>query len=203
MRYLVTGTNRGIGLELTRQLLARGDTVIGTLRAEPPGELNKLAGERLRLVRCDVTEPESLGALAEALDGVALDVVINNAGVIGGMTSLERVDLADARRTFEVNALGPLADDDDERARGRRGLCGRRRTTGDGTTRDGGANEESRRYPLRDKASRSELAEAAVVGAAQRQLSRVLQSETDPQTKATAESALAQLRALIGLRSAA
>lgn len=109
MRYLVTGTNRGIGLELTRQLLARGDTVIGTLRAEPPGELNKLAGERLRLVRCDVTEPESLGALAEALDGVALDVVINNAGVIGGMTSLERVDLADARRTFEVNALGPLA----------------------------------------------------------------------------------------------
>lgn len=65
------------------------------------------------------------------------------------------------------------------------------------------ASEESRRYPLRDKASRSELAEAAVVGAAQRQLSRVLQSETDPQTKATAESALAQLRALIGLRSAA
>lgn len=62
--------------------------------------------------------------------------------------------------------------------------------------------EESRRYPLRDQASRRELGQAAVIGAAQRRLQRVLQSETDPRTRETAESALAQLRAMVGMRAA-
>ncbi len=64
------------------------------------------------------------------------------------------------------------------------------------------ASEESRRYPVRDQASRRELGQAAVVGAAQRRIQRVLQTETDPHTRATAESCLADLRALIGMRAA-
>lgn len=112
MRYLVTGTNRGIGLEFVRQLVARGDHVLATARdLDRAPQLRALAASHahLELVACDVAEPATLIAIEQALGSGALDVVINNAAVMGGMTSLEHLDLADARRTFDVNALGPLA----------------------------------------------------------------------------------------------
>src|SRR4051794_23567816 len=89
---LVTGANRGLGLEFARQLLARGDRVIAACRH--PGKasaLNLLAGEypgRLRVAPLDVTEPRSHAALARELpllaDGHPLDLLINNAGVLRG-----------------------------------------------------------------------------------------------------------------------
>ncbi len=92
MKVLVTGTNRGIGQELVRQLAARGDEVVAITRAD-----------------CDVGDPASIAALAKRLDGVALDIVINNAGVWGGEhQSATNFDPVEAMATYQINALGPL-----------------------------------------------------------------------------------------------
>jgi NAD(P)-dependent dehydrogenase (short-subunit alcohol dehydrogenase family) len=111
MRFLVTGANRGIGLELTRQLLARGDHVLATARVpEAAGELNGLgpADGRLQVLRCDVGSDSSVLDLAATIGEVAIDVVINNAGIMGEMASLEAMDLASALHTIDVNAFGPV-----------------------------------------------------------------------------------------------
>ena len=103
--WLVTGTSRGLGLELVRQLHARGDDVIATCRTRTP-ELDEIG---CRVVDgIDVGSDEVGAALRRALgDAQALDVVVNNAGV-GRWDTLETVDLDAARDELEVNALGPL-----------------------------------------------------------------------------------------------
>jgi len=108
MQYLVTGASRGIGLELVRQLRTRGDDVIATVRNEKSsGQLRELAG--VRIEPCDVASEASIAGLAARLGDAALDVVINNAGVWGGeRQSLSRFDAAEAMRTYQTNALGPL-----------------------------------------------------------------------------------------------
>lgn len=112
MRYLVTGANRGIGLEFARQLVARGDTVLATARRpEAAKELQALAGEspdRLTVRALDVTDADSVAALRRALDGVTLDVLLNNAGVGSESGALGELDFDAIRRTMEVNAYGPL-----------------------------------------------------------------------------------------------
>src|SRR5688500_7072151 len=111
MRCVVTGANRGIGLELVRQLVARGEQVDAAAREpEKAGELAGLAaGDRLRVHRLDHLDPDSIRALAGALGGAPVDLLVNNAGVYGGNRQhLPSVDLEDAVRTFRVNALGPL-----------------------------------------------------------------------------------------------
>ena len=112
MMYVVTGANRGIGLSLVRQIVARGEEVVGTAREpERATELARLAresGGKLRVVACDVASDSSVRALAERLEGAAIDVVINNAGIMGEMESLERMDLASAMYTMDVNAFGPV-----------------------------------------------------------------------------------------------
>jgi NAD(P)-dependent dehydrogenase (short-subunit alcohol dehydrogenase family) len=112
MHHVITGANRGIGLELTLQLLARGDHVTATARhPEAATELQGLgaaAGGRLRVLACDVASDSSARALGAALDGTPVDVVINNAGIMGQMTSLEEVDLMDALHTIDVNAMSAI-----------------------------------------------------------------------------------------------
>lgn len=114
MRVVVTGANRGIGLELVRQLKARGDTVEACARnPEAATELAALAGDRVRLHRVDVTEPASVRALADALGDAAIDVVFNVAGVYGGPRQslrqmAEELALEDVADTFDTNAIGPL-----------------------------------------------------------------------------------------------
>ncbi|MBL9025417.1 MAG: SDR family oxidoreductase [Myxococcales bacterium] len=112
MRYVVTGANRGIGLELVRQLASRGDEVEAVVR-DPAGagELERLAARtpaQVRVHACDVASDSSVNALARSIGPVPVDVLINNAGVMGRMLSLEELDLEDAMHTFDVNALGPV-----------------------------------------------------------------------------------------------
>ena len=81
---LVTGANSGIGLEFTKQYLARGWTVIAThRRSELPATLAELTKryKTIRIERVDVTSVEQVRALAARLANVPIDVLINNAGV--------------------------------------------------------------------------------------------------------------------------
>jgi NAD(P)-dependent dehydrogenase (short-subunit alcohol dehydrogenase family) len=111
MRAVVTGANRGIGFELVRQLHARGDEVHACVRQpDRAGELRALgAGERVRIHRLDLLEPDTVAALAADLGGAPVDLLINNAGVYGGARQhLPDIDFEDAVRTFRINALGAL-----------------------------------------------------------------------------------------------
>ncbi|MDT8438695.1 MAG: SDR family oxidoreductase [Wenzhouxiangellaceae bacterium] len=103
---LITGANRGIGLAMTRQFVERGENVIAVCR-EASEEL-LATGARVE-GGVDVTDGDSLSALAARLDGVLIDVLINNAGVLrrDAFESLED-QLDDIRVQFEVNSLAPL-----------------------------------------------------------------------------------------------
>lgn len=113
---LVTGANRGLGLELCRQLLAAGCRVVATSRQ--PGKakaLNVLAGEypgRLHVAPLDVTDPKSHAALAAELplltDSEPLDLLINNAGVLRGGERYGSVQITDLETSFRTHALGPF-----------------------------------------------------------------------------------------------
>lgn len=109
---LITGTNRGIGLEFVRQFVARGDKVIATCR--DPGtaaELQSLADEspNLRILELDVTSEQSMQKLAADLAGEPVDVFVNNAGVYGPKNiSFGQVNGAEFVETFRTNSLAPL-----------------------------------------------------------------------------------------------
>lgn len=102
--YLVTGANRGIGLEYCRQLQQRGDDVIAVCRSSTE-DLDAL-GVRIE-TGVDITSDESVAQLADKLQGITLDVLINNAGILERV-SLENLDFESIRKQFEVNAIGPL-----------------------------------------------------------------------------------------------
>lgn len=109
MRAIVTGANRGIGLELVRQLAARGDEVEAACRRPEEAKELRAVGPRVRVHRCDVADRASVATFAAELGDAAIDLVINNAGVYGGPhQSLNDFDDEDALRTFDINALGAL-----------------------------------------------------------------------------------------------
>jgi NAD(P)-dependent dehydrogenase (short-subunit alcohol dehydrogenase family) len=101
---LVTGANRGIGLELTRQLKEKGWDVIGACRSSSEA-LDKL-GVRVE-AGVDVSSAQSVQELAGRLEGVSLDLLLNNAGILRSET-LEEMDFDSIRQQFEVNSVGPL-----------------------------------------------------------------------------------------------
>ncbi|MEB3265780.1 MAG: SDR family oxidoreductase [Cyanobacteriota bacterium] len=101
---LVTGANRGIGLELCRQLQARADQVVAVCRTPSP-ELEGL-GVRIE-AGVELTCEAAIAHLVERLAGLSLDGAILNAGLLESM-GLDSLDPASIRRQFEVNALAPL-----------------------------------------------------------------------------------------------
>ncbi len=119
---LVTGANRGIGLEFVRQLLARGEHVVAACRH--PGKataLNGLAGEhpgRLHVLPLDVAEPKSRANLLHELPLVLgeddagapgrLDLLINNAGVLHSGERFGHVEQALLEDSLRTNAIGPF-----------------------------------------------------------------------------------------------
>ena len=108
---VITGANRGIGLHLARLHAERGDHVIaGCRRPEAARPLAELAARTdLQTVRLDVTMADHVGELRRALGDRPLDMLINNAGVIGpDRQSAFDMDFRGWLRTLEVNTLGPL-----------------------------------------------------------------------------------------------
>ena len=101
---LITGANRGIGLELATRLSDRGDTVIAACRGASP-ELRELGIEIIEGI--DVGSDESVQSLADALKGRCLDWLVNNAGILE-RTSLDHLDFVSMERQFRINSLGPL-----------------------------------------------------------------------------------------------
>jgi NAD(P)-dependent dehydrogenase (short-subunit alcohol dehydrogenase family) len=113
---LVTGANRGLGLEFVRQLLARGERVVAACRH--PGRataLNALAGEhpgRLRVLPLDVAAPRSIAELASELplldESLSLRLLVNCAGVLHSGERFGAIDPAIVEDSFRTNAMGPL-----------------------------------------------------------------------------------------------
>lgn len=102
---VITGANRGIGLEYCRQFLARGDSVIALCR-----QLN----DELQMLGCrveegiDVGNDECIEIIRERLQDIAqIDILINNAGILSNET-INDLDYDRIRKQFEINTLGPL-----------------------------------------------------------------------------------------------
>lgn len=101
---VVTGCNRGIGYQLCKQLLARGDTVIGVCRSGGD-ELQELGARVISGI--DVSDGASVASLKEEIGDQPIDVLINNAGILRG-DSLAELNYDDMVEQFQVNTLGPL-----------------------------------------------------------------------------------------------
>jgi NAD(P)-dependent dehydrogenase (short-subunit alcohol dehydrogenase family) len=112
-RILITGANRGIGLEFTRQYLERGERVVAACRR--PGkatELTQLAAAHpghLHVLAVDMAEPKAVLGLARETEMIwdSLDLLINNAGVLRPGEHFGSVAAEDLVRSFTVNAMGP------------------------------------------------------------------------------------------------
>ncbi len=111
--YLITGANRGIGLELARQAAARGARVIATCR--DPGhamELQKAASAsdgKIEICQLEVTSDESIAALKTRIGTQPIDVLINNAGIMGKDPQTPvNMDFAELEHVLSVNSIAPL-----------------------------------------------------------------------------------------------
>lgn len=101
---VITGANRGIGLELARQLKARGGDIIAVCRS-PSDELQALG---LRVESgIDVSDASAVSELAKRLSGVRIDLLINNAGILRG-DKLDAPNFDGIAEQFAVNAMAPL-----------------------------------------------------------------------------------------------
>lgn len=109
MRIVVTGAGRGIGLELVRQLLARGDTVEATARKTSAPLQELLAGhpQTFRVHPLELTDERSVRDFVAALAPGPIDGLINNAGA-SGSKAVHPLPLEDMRRLFEINVVGTL-----------------------------------------------------------------------------------------------
>ena len=105
-RVLIVGANRGIGLELCRQLAARNDEVVATSR-QSSKELEVIAGVDVR-EGIDVRDPQAIAELARGIGTRSIDWLVIVSGILESMT-LEDFDREGVREHFEVNALGVVA----------------------------------------------------------------------------------------------
>jgi NAD(P)-dependent dehydrogenase (short-subunit alcohol dehydrogenase family) len=110
---LITGANRGIGLELARQYAAADWGVIATCRnPASAAELQSLAATNPKVIieKLDVTDFDEMEALAEKYQGVPIDVLINNAGILGGneRQKFGTFDYSAFDEVMAVNVVGPI-----------------------------------------------------------------------------------------------
>ena len=111
---LITGANRGIGFEFARQYAELGWTVIATCRSPATAEnLNALAAshENVTVEALDVNDHEAIDALAKKYSETAIDVLLNNAGMLGdtgGQNVFGQIDYAVMEQVYRTNTLGPI-----------------------------------------------------------------------------------------------
>ncbi|MGI9309665.1 MAG: SDR family oxidoreductase [Gammaproteobacteria bacterium] len=110
---LVTGANRGIGLEITRNYAERGWTVIATARKpEKADDLNALAADnsKISVERLDITDPAQIDALASKYKDTPIDVLMNNAAMLGEPNdqNFGSYDYALFSRVIDTNVAGPM-----------------------------------------------------------------------------------------------
>ena len=109
---LVTGANRGLGLEFVKQFVKGNYTVYGTARK--PEKATELKATGATVLQLDVTDPKSIAAMAEKLKGQPIDILINNAGYFGPklmtekMDNLETMTRHELEMCFAVNTMGPV-----------------------------------------------------------------------------------------------
>ncbi len=115
--YFITGTSRGIGFELVRQLADGGHHIYATTQhpenAVKLTELQQKHRDQIKILPLDIEKDASVTALQQALESVGdelvIDTVINNSGVyLDRADSFELVDLEHVRRTFEINTIGTM-----------------------------------------------------------------------------------------------
>ncbi|MER3547028.1 MAG: short-chain dehydrogenase [Rhodanobacteraceae bacterium] len=113
-RCLVTGANRGLGLEFTKQLLARGARVLACCRdrdrADELKALRQKHGEELAVHALDVADPQAIAVLPEAAAKYLqrVDLLVNNAGVLVSGERFGNVTYESLMQSFAVNAAAPL-----------------------------------------------------------------------------------------------
>ncbi|MED5420950.1 MAG: SDR family oxidoreductase, partial [Pseudomonadota bacterium] len=101
---VVTGANRGIGLEVARHMAARGDDVIAVCRQSSA----ELAETDVRIIEgIEVTDDAACQRLTDTLDGETIDILVNNAGILKQDT-LSGVDYGEMLEQYQVNTIGPL-----------------------------------------------------------------------------------------------
>lgn len=110
---LITGANRGIGLEFVRQYADSGATIHACARkpaeAKALNEIAAASGGRVQVHALDVADFAAIDGLARALRDVPIDLLINNAGIYGPMSqNADDFDADGWMRTFQVNTLGPV-----------------------------------------------------------------------------------------------
>lgn len=110
---LITGANRGLGLEFTRQYAPRGYKIIATCRnPDQAGELKTMAAGNRQIVleRLDVSDHAQIDALAARYRGVPIDILLNNAGIGGDAESqvFGKLKYDVFHQVMQTNALGPL-----------------------------------------------------------------------------------------------
>ena len=106
LTVVITGANRGLGLEFARQLHDAGANVIATARK--PATADELNALGVRVEQLDVTDPASVAALAAAIGDAPVDVLLNNAGIFPSREGIEKADPGDYARVYDVNVIGPL-----------------------------------------------------------------------------------------------
>ena len=110
---LVTGAGRGIGLQLLKEFKSQGHEVIGTVRnshgRSKISDLSKEMGVDIAVFELEVTDAVSVAALKDKLNGKKIDILINNAGVLGGdHQEVTNLDFDEWGKTLEINVISPL-----------------------------------------------------------------------------------------------
>ena len=109
---LITGTNRGLGLEFVKHFLQQGDKVIASCRdSSQTPELQALVDTNasLSLMNLDVSDEQSMASFASTLGDMAIDIFVNNAGVYGPRdANFGKVKSVDWETVMKVNAIAPL-----------------------------------------------------------------------------------------------
>lgn len=113
MNYLVTGANRGIGFDLTSQLLTQGHSVVACARTPEKAQelelLGKEYGDRCQILPMDVTFEKSIHKAIALIKVTHLDVVINCAGVLlDSAATIENLNMVDLHSTLQTNLFGPI-----------------------------------------------------------------------------------------------